>query len=198
MGKALDLRALTIDQVRWDAIGSAAPDLANDLQGLRRSPQFVSLGQKSWPLILRNQPAPQGFWLSASPASSEDDPTPATQEFTPVTQEFAVIAKNRYGSQVLIVRYRVLAHCGGGATKADQSIVRLAFNIGQVSIAWGWTVDMRVVVQEPQGCGTADAPIVVLPAKVELKFDTTFKSHGESKVHLVTPLGIGFEPTLGR
>jgi hypothetical protein len=184
MNRPLDPRALTIDQIRWDAIGPSNPALAGVLVAARLSSLPALRGGKSWPLILRNQTMPPDVWVSSGQASSDAD-APST----PVAQEFVVSARNRYGTQALLVRYRVLAQCDGAAGAPEQTIARLTFNVGQVSIAWGWTVSMRVVVRDNPG-----AAIALLPVNVVLELSSAVKSQEESMLHVVSPAGIGLQP----
>jgi hypothetical protein len=68
---------------------------------------------------------------------------------TPVKQGFSVKAKNMYGVSVVTIGYQFLAQTAGRSGDADRYITRLEIAPNQVELAWGWNVDMTVVIQNP-------------------------------------------------
>jgi len=153
---------------------------------VRPSAIFFNRGQKTWPLMTRNRPVAAGtYWASASPAGSSLLPGS-----TPLRLGFCVRAKNQYGSSVVAIGYQFLVQTGGRSGASDQYITRLEIAPAQVDIAWGWNVDMTVVMQNPGEYGEGGASLAVLPAQLELTINTEIKSLRTTKVHMVFPQGV--------
>ena len=183
-----DPKAFTLDasSIRWERTGPSAPALRDAPRDVRPSAIFFNRGQRTWPLIARNKPVAAGtYWASASPVEALASPGS-----TPVKQGFSVKAKNMYGVSVVTIGYQFLAQTAGRLGDADRYITRLEIAPNQVELAWGWNVDMTVVIQNPGEYGDAEAPFAVLPAQIQLTIATEIKDLREAKMHLVFPQGI--------
>ena len=177
--------ALRYAKVQWEQLGPAAIALPNGLWTPVGSDGFFNGGRRNWALVEKNKPVDQASWASASPAGAA--PTPTS---TALKQEYSVTVKNLLGVTVIAIRYGFTVQTARGAAPPDQWISRLIVSPGTVDIAYGWNVGMTVVVQEPREYDSAGAAIAVLPVTIELAIDTKLKHSEESKLYLVTPVGV--------
>ncbi|MGA2197092.1 MAG: hypothetical protein ABSH40_17650 [Bryobacteraceae bacterium] len=187
MIQAADPRSLTCDGsgIRWERTGPA-PALQDAPRNARASAVFFNRGQKTWPLIARNKPVAAGtYWASASPV--DGSPSPGS---TPLKQEFCVKAKNQYGISVVAIGYQFLVQTGGRSEASDRYVTRIEIAPNQVELAWGWNVEMTVVMQNPGEYGEPGAPFAVLPAQLELTVATELKSLRVTQMHMVFPQGV--------
>jgi hypothetical protein len=187
MAQAGDPKSFTCDEnsIRWERIGPA-PALQDAPRNARSSAIFFNRGQKTWPLMVRNKPVAAGmYWATASPVEALASPGS-----TPLKQGFCVRAKNQYGISVVVIGYQFQVQTGGRSGASDQYITRLEIAPDHVELAWGWNVDMTVVMQNPGEYGEPDAPFAVLPAQLELTINTELKSLRVTKMHMVFPQGV--------
>jgi hypothetical protein len=187
MAQAGDPKSFTCDEnsIRWERIGPA-PALQDAPRNARSSAIFFNRGQKTWPLMVRNKPVAAGmYWATASPVEALASPGS-----TPLKQGFCVRAKNQYGISVVVIGYQFQVQTGGRSGASDQYITRLEIAPDHVELAWGWNVDMTVVMQNPGEYGEPDAPFAVLPAQLELTVNTELKSLRVTKMHMVFPQGV--------
>jgi hypothetical protein len=179
-GSETDPKAFMCDDIRWDAIGGAAPVLPGTLRSTRASTSFINLGQRSWPLISDNKPAALVGWASACPVGVV--PPPGEPGFT---REFSVLGRNHFGSTVFHIRYRLAVQAGANGL----FIARFHTEPREASIAFGWKVNLTVSTQAPLECGDGGAATAVLPVKLDLVVDTKIKRSQASQSYLVVPKG---------
>ena len=113
------------------------------------------------------------------PGDSQASPTA-----TPLILDFIVRAKNYYGSPAFAIGYQFRVR------SSDRYIDRLEIVSGKVEVASGWSVNLRVSIQEPRECGDLDAPIAVLAAQFFLVAETKLKALRENKIHTVFPQSV--------
>jgi hypothetical protein len=105
--------------------------------------------------------------------------SPASPTSAPLPIDFVVRATNYYGSPAFAIGYQFRVQAD------DRYIARLEIVPGKVEIASGWSVNLRVSIQEPRECGDLDTPIAVLPAQFFLVAETKLKALRETKLHTV-------------
>ena len=99
-------------------------------------------------------------------------------------------AKNQYGISVVAIGYQFLVQTGGRSEASDRYVTRIEIAPNQVELAWGWNVEMTVVMQNPGEYGEPGAPFAVLPAQFEFTVATEIKSLRVTQMHMVFPQGV--------
>lgn len=183
--KVVDARVLTCGNILWEAAGKPAPQPPVGLRLARDSARFVNLGKKSWPLVTANKPCASGAWATACPVG-----TGLAQEATPCTQDFAVRTRNLYGQNVASIRWRFLVYTGTAAGTSDRSIVRLEIQTLEASLSWGWTANLKAVVDTPLEYADQGAEVAVLPVRLELTLTTKVKDESGNRGYLACADGV--------
>ena len=189
--KYVDPKSLTCDEkgICWEQTGPAEAAMREAPRSVHTSSIFFNRGQRTWPLITRNQPVTSGaYWASASPADAT-----ASLAWTPPKLGFCVRAKNQYGISVVAISYQFVVQTGGGSGDSARYITRLEIEANQVNVAFGWKVDMAVAIQSPGEYGESGEPFAVLPVRFDVTVETEIKSLTDSKMHLILPSGIAVE-----
>ena len=185
--QAAEPKSFTCDasSIRWEPSGPPAPPLRDAPRNPRPSGIFFNRGQKSWPLFARNKPATGVYWASACPVDAMLSPGPP-----PFPRSFSVRAGNLYGITDVTLGFQFLLQTGRRSENPGDYITRLEISPDRVNLAWGWNVDMTVVIQNPAEFGDPAAPSAALPVQLQLTIETEIKTLQDTKVFMVFPQGI--------
>lgn len=181
-----DMRVLTCDGIQWERLGPAVM-VPNALWGGRDSALYFNFGQRAWSVVQNNKPQPEAavYWASACPRGEGASPS-----CPQLTTEYALGARNYLGTPVLKVRYAFLVQPGGPAGSSGQWISRVSVEPREVSTAWGWSVGLEVVTEQPREYGEAGAALAVLPVRIAVVAETKIKQLRDSRLFLVAPSGV--------
>jgi hypothetical protein len=192
-GARQDTRSLACYGITWERI-SPAPDAP--FPAARTARHFFNPGVRTWSVIVRNQPNPgtDQFFAAAIPIG-----TPSPEAGEQKTYDFAIVAKTQFGGRALRVGYSLVVQAGttvSGHTASSapgppvQWIKRVDIVPAEVSVAWGWSFGMSVVVSDPLEYADGLSPAPVLPIQLDVVLDTAAKQFRESRTHVVCPKGV--------
>lgn len=178
--------ALTITEVNVREVQPTADELVSLPQTAMPSPdglggtiddinQIIEIGTKIYDIIKSNAPVVnvQHTPLSVVPMGITNWEQ-LTNWRAPMIKVYEITAKNIFGMTPVSIRLKLTANYGGTYRGHGKFLANVDLVTTQVSVWWGYTVDISAEDMTPLNIGSYGAPIAALPVNVHFRIRTIF------------------------
>jgi hypothetical protein len=183
------------------AAPSSAEAVMNHLPGLEQIDmvdvaldKVINIGKKIWTIVDAGKPVVNlsSDVATALPASNSNLPlcwTRLEKWQAPQSHVYLVSLKNVYGIEVIRLQYRVLFVAGGSLNGQGRYIGYAAIQPSDVSVAWGYDLQVQASAPAVFNMGTASSPVAGMNLEIKYTVKTPLKQTTASRAYFITGLG---------
>jgi len=150
--------------------------------------QIINIGQKIWKIVVDNKPVVdvKTQYATALPEGVKGWASMGGWQ-RPKGTIYQLTAKNRYGGQVINLRYQVLRTAGGSYKGTGKYLTAVTVEPLLVEVAWGYHFSMEASVPDTSivNVGTTENPVAAMMAQLGWHISTAIKdSQGKGIYYL--------------
>jgi hypothetical protein len=160
----------------------------------------IDVASYAWQVVQDNKPT-----ATLNTASSSAMPAAAKQNWSLVVFRqperiihFQTSIKNHYGVEMINLQYEIDVLPGGTYNGVGMYIGYANVVATNVTVKWGYTLNMKAQVTAVYNAGSADNPVAAIALDVKYDYETMISARSETNSYLVRGDGLMQDKTSGK
>ncbi len=139
--------------------------------------EIVNLGEKVWSIIEKGKPVLNSQYVYSNALPQGVKSASDLDQFSPIqAKSFRVYGKNGFGITVYDLTYTLVHRFGGNYLGKGKYLDNVTVLPQDVSVLWGYDVDLGVTGVSTVNIGTHEAPVAGLTMELTMKVSTVLKA----------------------